>query len=331
MKRIAAMLLSVVLLAGCGSKEPPKEAAQAPTWKDTDVSFDANGLTVQASYRTNGQPGPAALLLTESGPNDRNGDNTVVGPVGNMRHLADALSDNGVASLRYDKVGTGKTGLGHYQQKPTDVTGTVYTAEATAALRFLADQPATDDNRLSIYAVGEGAVRAMTLAGAGDPKIHSLALLQPLPNRYLDLITSRVQASATPDVLAQWQAAVEQIRTTGTLPAKLPEGLSAMVNPANLKAIIEADAIDPVKLAAALPAGMPVLLTCSDADKQATCAAEQPLIDALRHTALTVVELKGVNHVLRDDPTDSIANYGKPGPLSPQLLDALTKFVSAGG
>ncbi len=34
----------------------------------------------------------------------------------------------------------------------------------------------------------------------------------------------------------------------------------------------------------------------------------KPLIDALQHTALTVVELKGVNHVLRDDPTDSIAN-----------------------
>ena len=34
-----------------------------------------------------------------------------------------------------------------------------------------------------------------------------------------------------------------------------------------------------------------------------------------------------VNHVLRDDPTDSIANYGKPGPLSPQVLDALNGFA----
>ena len=37
----------------------------------------------------------------------------------------------------------------------------------------------------------------------------------------------------------------------------------------------------------------------------------KPLIDALKHTALTVVWLKGVNHVLRDDPTDSIANLAK--------------------
>jgi hypothetical protein len=71
-----------------------------------------------------------------------------------------------------------------------------------------------------------------------------------------------------------------------------------------------------------------VLLTCSDSDRQAHCDTMQPLIDALNHTALTVVQLKGVNHVLRDDPTDSIANLGKPGPLSPQLVTALDGFVT---
>ena len=53
-----------------------------------------------------------------------------------------------------------------------------------------------------------------------------------------------------------------------------------------------------------------------------------PLVDALAHTALTVVELKGVNHVLRDDPTDNIANLAKKAPLSPQLTAALDEFVT---
>ena len=77
-----------------------------------------------------------------------------------------------------------------------------------------------------------------------------------------------------------------------------------------------------------MPAGTPVLLTCSDTDRQAICDTMQPLIDALEHTALTVVELKGVNHVLRDDPTDSIANLAKQAPLSPQLVTALDGFVT---
>ncbi|WP_096866951.1 hypothetical protein [Mycolicibacterium houstonense] len=319
---VVAALLSVLLVAGCGSGETPQ-----PTWTDDDVTFDADGLTIHGTYRHQGTSGPAALLISESGPTDRNGDNKVVGPVGNMRQLAETLSDKGVASLRYDKIGTGATKLGPYEKKPTEVVSGVYTSGAAAALRFLAGQPDTDDAKLSIYAVGEGAIHAMTLAGAGDPKVHSVALFQPLSGRYLDIITNRVRAGGTPDVLAAWLAAVDEIRTKGTVPAKLPEGLGAIVNPGNLKAIIEADRIDPLQLAAALPAGMPVLLTCSDSDAQANCETERPLIDALGHTALTVVRLNGVNHVLRDDPTDSIANYGKPGSLSPQVVDAVGGFV----
>jgi hypothetical protein len=70
-----------------------------------------------------------------------------------------------------------------------------------------------------------------------------------------------------------------------------------------------------------------VLLTCSNADNQARCDAVGPLADALKHTALTFVQLKGVSHVLRDDPTDSIANYAKREPLSPQVVSALDGFV----
>lgn len=325
MKRIAAALFSVLVLAGCGSQQADEPTQ--PTWADRDVSFEADGLTIHGSYRHDGQTGPAALLISESGPTDRNGDNQVVGPVGNMRQLAEALSDKGVSSLRYDKVGTGKTGLGPYESKPTEVVSAVYTAGAAAALRFLAHQPDTETERVSVYAVGEGAVHAMSLADTGDPKVHSLALFQPLAGRYLDIITNRVRAGATPEVLTAWLGAVDEIRTKGTVPANLPEGLGAIVNPGNLRAIVEADKIDPLAVAAKLPAGMPVLLTCSDTDAQASCDTERPLIDALKHTALTVVELKGVNHILRDDPTDSIANYSKPAPLSPQVLDAVNGFV----
>lgn len=329
MRALAALTLSLLLLlsAGCSSDEKPRQQ-----WVEDEVSFDADGLTIHGTYRhgRDAAPGPAALLISESGNTDRNGDNVVVGKIGNMRQLAEQLSDRGEASLRYDKVGTGKTGLGPYQQRPKDVVSSVYTTGAKVAARFLADQPGTDENRLSVYALGEGAVHAMTLASdtsPGAPKIHSLGLLQPLSGRYLDIITNRVRSDAGPETLKTWLAAVGEVRTTGTAPKDLPEGLSAILNPGNARAIEEADKIDPVALAAAIPAGTPVLLTCSDTDRQALCNTMKPLIDALAHTALTVVELKGVNHVLRDDPTDSIANLAKDAPLSPQLVNALDGFV----
>ena len=124
MKVIAALALSILLLltAGCSSDE-----GAAQPWVEDEVSFKADGLTIYGTYRhqKDAEPERAALLISESGPTDRNGDNKVVGPIGNMRQLAELLSDRGVASLRYDKVGTGKTGFGPYQLRKADVGSAV--------------------------------------------------------------------------------------------------------------------------------------------------------------------------------------------------------------
>jgi hypothetical protein len=329
LKTVASALLSLALvLAACSS------TGDEDRWVEEEVNFvDANGLTIHGTYRHQSDapgPGPAALLISESGNTDRNGDNNVAGPVGNMRQLAELLSDRDVASLRYDKIGTGRTGLGPFTQRPKEVVSAVYTAGAASALRYLSEQPSTDASRISVYAIGEGTIHALNLAATptpGAPKVHSLGLLQPLPGRYLDIITNRVRENGDPAVLRQWQAAVDEVRTKGTIPPNLPEGLGALLNPGNLNAVIEADKIDPLKLAAKLPPGTPVLLTCSDSDGQARCDTVQPLVDALAHTALTVVELEGVNHVLRDDPSDNVANYATQDPISPQVVSALDAFV----
>ncbi|MCH9735169.1 MAG: hypothetical protein K0U78_11550, partial [Actinomycetia bacterium] len=91
------VLLLVVLVASCSSSTPDQ-----PSWVDEEVTFEADGLTLHGTYRhqSGSPPGPAALLISESGNTDRNGDNQVAGPIGNMRQLAELLSDRGVASLR---------------------------------------------------------------------------------------------------------------------------------------------------------------------------------------------------------------------------------------
>ncbi|GAA2549286.1 hypothetical protein [Mycolicibacterium diernhoferi] len=342
-RQLGSLLIATALVAGCSSGD---DQTQQQGWVEEEVSFtDSAGLTLHGTYRHQGEDaGPAALLISESGQTDRNGDNAVAGPVGNMRQLAEYLSEKGIASLRYDKVGTGKTGLGPHAQNPAAVGSAAYSAGARAAVRYLAARPGTDDSRISVYALGEGTIHAMTLADDLEPdapRIHSLGLFQPLPGRYLDIITARVKVDVeaaveagakTPEqgqtVLDAWAAAVEEARTRGTAPRQLPDGLGAILNPGNVNAVVEADAIDPLALAAKVPTGTPVLLTCSDSDGQANCASVRPLTAALKHTALTVLDLKGVNHVLRDDPTDNVANYAKPGPLSAQLTAALDTFVT---
>jgi hypothetical protein len=334
------LVVLLVVTGGCSAQQH-----SASPWVEEEVTFVAHGMPIYGTYRhrTDTKAAPAALLIAESGQTDRNGDNAVAGKVGTLAALAALLSDRGIESLRYDKVGTGRTGLGPYAAKPADVGSSLYTAEAKAAVRFLAEQSRTDPTRISAYGHGEGAVHALMLAidtGVGAPKIHALGLFQPLAGRYLDLITARVRADmdaqvkagqSTPqhadEVMAAWTAAVAQARKDGTVPAQLPNGLSAILNPRNVSAVLQTDGINPVALAMLVSAGTPVLLTCSDSDGQAKCDAVKPLADALGRTKLDFVQLSGVSHVLKDDPTDSVTNYANKQPLSSQLAGALNDFV----
>ena len=96
MKALAALLAFLVAAA-------PRRAARRTRTSDsrngsrTTSASTADGLTIHGTYRhqKDAAPGPAALLISESGNTDRNGDNIVVGTIGNMRQLAELLSDRG--------------------------------------------------------------------------------------------------------------------------------------------------------------------------------------------------------------------------------------------
>ncbi|GAB3062652.1 hypothetical protein [Micromonospora schwarzwaldensis] len=67
-------------------------------------------LHIPAHHR--GRKMPAVLLLPGSGPTDRNGDQPPALTPHTLAKLADALARDGIVSLRFDKYGTGRTGLG---------------------------------------------------------------------------------------------------------------------------------------------------------------------------------------------------------------------------
>jgi len=250
-----------------------------------------------------------------------------------------------VASLRYDKLGSGQTGVGSYVDDPAAIGTGVYEQESAAALRFLAQQSQVDDAHLAVFGHSEGALFALLLAtGAAGPvpKIHALGLIEPLSLRYLTLIAQQVDAQVTAQqgagqisatvaaaVRAKLTAAVAQLRSKGTVAAGLPYGLANLLSPATAKFLSEADRDDPGVLASHLHTGTPVLVTCSDADVQVTCAEVAHVLTGLHHggAAVDFVRLHGVDHVLKVDDSMGSAEYGSALAFSPQLHTALAAFV----
>jgi uncharacterized protein len=345
-------LLVGALLAACSSTSSHAvPVTPATRWVDQPVTFRAGGLTIYATYRHPIGPAsgfPAALLIAGSGPTDRNGNSAeLAGSVDTLQAVADWLSTDGVASLRYDKLGSGQTGIGPYASDPDSIGIGVFNTEATAALTFLAAQSGVDRSRLAVVGHSEGALFALLLAtgNAGKaPPVHALVLLEPLSRRYLDVITEqitaqlaaqqqagKITAALEAQVLATVATAVQSLRTSGKVAAGLPYGIDTLLSPATALFLSQTDKYDPAQLASRLGVGFPVLVSCSNDDVQVSCTDVDHLVGGLTsgHAATDFVQLTGVDHVLKQDTSLTAANYGSPLPFSTQLQTALHAFVAA--
>lgn len=351
----ALLLLSLLLMlpsvggAGAGSAGASTAASgKRVAWVDQNVTFTAGGLTVYATFRhpTSGPSVPGVLLIAGSGPTDRNGNNAnYPGNIDTYKTLADLLSTDGVASLRYDKLDSGKTGLGPYASNQAAIGIAPYEKEAASALGFLATQKGVTESRLGVFGHSEGALFALLLAtgNAGAvPPIHALGLLEPLPEPYLTLTAQQfdaqiaaeksshaISAAKASQAESLLNSTIARLRATGTVDGYPTDGIGDVLNPTTAAFMSQTDRFDPAALAAQLPRKTPVLVSCSDADSTISCAQVAHLRQGLArsHAAVDNVRLHNVDHVLKVDASRSGNYFAEPLPFSPQLEAALAAFV----
>lgn len=325
------------------------ESFTAPSGTDSEVTFESRGITFYGSLRTpsaSQRSDLAVLLLPGSGPTDRNGnqESAMVFP-NTLAHVADALATQGIPTLRFDKLGSGRTGLGDTSPNDLDYGFDMQVEDAQAALELLGDLTATTTTRRVVLGHSEGALTALALQQRTAMPIAGLGLLQPLSQRYLDLLSYQINASLDRNVqtrhLSEADAdttrgslarTVQSLRESGTIPAdQNPLLETAGFVPVNARFLSEADRYDPAELAAALPHSMPILITCSEKDLNVSCDQVQRLHSALTPEASTFVQLASANHglgdigVLAPGQWDAMA----PLPLSGQFTQALTQWTKS--
>jgi hypothetical protein len=324
--------------------------ALAPGWVAQPVTFGAGGVTIHGTYTRPACAAagtlPAALLIAAYGSNmDRNDNAPGQLDRNTLEAVAGWLSADGVASLRYDKLGSGQTGWGRYAAYPERAGLGTYEQEAAAALTFLAGQRQVDRARLAVFGHSEGGIYALLLASglAGPaPKVRAVGLLESVPARFLDTIEQSMFASIQQNqtMTAAQQRSTEQavtrmitsLRRNGTLPPGLQPGVGiAQIFQQPLLEAAQIDRYDPAALAAKLFVTTPVLLTCSNADGNFGCAQEDHLATGLRQASarLDYVHLDGVDHFLKEDITKQAADYNESLPFSAQLRAALKTFLAS--
>ncbi|WP_154697567.1 alpha/beta hydrolase [Lentzea guizhouensis] len=169
---------------------------------DEEVSFVVDGTTTYGTLhvpaRRRGERLAAALLLPGSGPTDRDG-NQPPALTPNPARPRRCAGPRRVATLRFDKYGTGRTGLGAFRA-PQDIDYPVFVRQAGGPDLCTA----AEVDRRRVAPGSEGGMTALVLAAQAPQhrRAAALVMLQPQALRLLDLLAMQLH-----DQIAQLVAA----------------------------------------------------------------------------------------------------------------------------
>ncbi|MEJ7807987.1 MAG: alpha/beta fold hydrolase [Telluria sp.] len=286
------------------------------------------------TYPKSGGPFAAVVLVAGSGAHDRDAGMSLHKT---LLVLADHLTRQGFAVLRYDKRGVGLTGGQLHPLSTTDD----YTADALAAVRFLQLQPNINPAQIGIVGHSEGGIIApmvaaqapqdvrfiVMLAGTGLPGIEvktlqdaaarradgmakALILLNRNQERELYEIAASKRSHA--DALAAMRAATLALPADAKAALEIPptgipdEALEGLLSPWFRRFL----ALDPRPYLDKV--SCPVLALIGEKDLQVTPAENlQEIARVLKrptpHT--TVLQLPGINHAFQNAKTGKASEY----------------------
>ena len=307
----------VALAASLAMSSLPATAAER------EVSIDGGRAPLYGTLLTpdGAKPGPAVLLIAGSGPTDRDGNSSVasVQPA-NLKLIAEGLAAHGIASLRFDKRGIGKSRQAILAE--SELRFTTYVDDAAAFARFLQAQPGV--NCVVLAGHSEGAL----IAPLAAQKVKTCGIISISgTGRPLGIILrSQLAASGLPpETLKQADQVLVELehgREVPGIPATDP-----LFRPSVQPYLISQLTLDPTTTLKAYPG--PVLILQGDTDIQVSVEDARMLAAARPDATLVIVH--GANHVLKTAPIDRAANiaaYADPTrPLAPGIMEAIDGFV----
>lgn len=186
-RQASVLLLLLAVCAGCATQanvvdEPDQgqlEALKNYEIEEREIRFEAAGTEVYGTLtRPEGRENaPAIVFVAGSGPTDRDWNNPLLpGDNGTAIELAERLAEAGIASLRYDKRGTGHTEL------PGSIGWNDYLAELQQAVATVEQADGIDADRIFAAGHSEGGAHVLKAVAAERIDVDGVVLLS-VPGR----------------------------------------------------------------------------------------------------------------------------------------------------
>ena len=307
------------------------------------------GITLAGTLTVPRGAGPFPAVILVSGSGAQNRDEEVYGHRPFLI-LADHLTRQGIAVLRYDDRGVGGSG-----GNPATATSKEFADDAYAAFSFLRNQENIDPERTGIIGHSEGGIIAPMLA-AKHPEVGFIVLLGAPGIRGDALLMLQsaaiLRAAGAPEEhirkAAEINRSIYEVILNESDNEKATEKLGSIYKglgvPEDRMKIEIAPLLTPwfrfflahdpaVDLA---NTSCPVLAVTGSLDVQAPAErnldAIKEAVTAGGNTRITIVNLEGLNHMLQHAGTGLVEEYGQINEtFAPEALETVSSWINGLG
>ncbi|MBT2293854.1 alpha/beta hydrolase [Pseudomonas fluorescens] len=312
------LALSLALLTGLLSSLAQATVLQRPISLDTGNGELFGSLLLPKSDA----PVPVVLIISGSGPTDRDGNNPDGGRNDSLKRLAWVLAKHNIASVRYDKRGVAASLAATPDERNLSVEA--YVADAVAWSRKLTADPRMGP--LILLGHSEGAL----IASLAAPQANAAAVISLSGSaRPIDqVLRQQLSSRLPPPLMARANELLDSLKA-GRLDENVPPQLQVIFRPSVQPYLISLFRQTPAQAFAALK--MPALIIQGSHDIQVSVDDARQLQAAKPDAELALI--KGMNHVMRIVPNDmkqQVASYKNPNlPLAAELGTKILGFISA--
>ena len=265
-------------------------------------------------------PVPVVLIISGSGPTDRDGNNPDGGRNDSLKRLAWVLAKHNIASVRYDKRGVAASLAATPDER--NLTLDAYVSDAQAWGRKLKADPRF--GQLILLGHSEGALIAILAA----PSVDAAAVISMSGSaRPVDQVIRQQLANRLPPPLMLRSNELLDSLKAGKTDDNVPSQLQVIFRPSVQPYLISLFRQDPAAAFAKLK--MPALIIQGSNDIQVGVNDARLLQAAKPDADLALIE--GMNHVMRIVPNDvkrQLASYKDPNlPLAAELGSRILGFI----
>ncbi|MDN4544834.1 alpha/beta hydrolase [Pseudomonas sp. C32] len=309
---LRVIALSLTLISGFAQAT----VLQRPITLDTGAGELFGSLLLPKSDN----PVPVVLLISGSGPTDRDGNNTDGGRNDSLKRLAWVLAKHNIASVRYDKRGVAASLAATPDERNLSIEA--YVADAEAWGRKLKSDPRF--GQLILLGHSEGALIASLAAPSVDAAgvISLSGSARPVD----EVIRQQLSNRLPPPLMLRSNELLDSLKA-GKTDQNVPPQLQVIFRPSVQPYLISLFRQDPAAAFAKLK--MPALIIQGSNDIQVGVNDARLLKAAKPDAELVLIE--GMNHVLRIVPNDvkrQLASYKDPNlPLAAELGTRIIGFI----